>query len=155
MLEEFCCHVHVQQARQGGGGLTASYKVSEDVMYSLRMTSQTLDNVVQVAKNLCEVTGQDLNARFAHVGITKFFYVCNPQYKENQLFQPAMKAMAAHFGFEEQTLTEEWRHMLSAKERYLLHYPEKRTVLPFLSLVFFPRASMPVLFKSCAKNVQS
>ena len=61
MLEEFCCHVHVQQARQGGGGgLTASYKVSEDVMYSLRMTSQTLGNVVQVAKNLCEVTGQDL-----------------------------------------------------------------------------------------------
>ena len=97
----------------------------------------------------------DLNARFSHIGITKFFYVCNPQYKENQLFQPAMKAMAAHFGFEEQTLTEEWRHMLSAKERYLLHYPEKRTALPFLSLVFFPRASMPVLFKYCAKNVQS
>ena len=121
--------------------MTAKYQVSDSLTFSLRIQSQTLDEVVEVAKALCQVTTADLQARFANVGIFAHVYVANPRYEENQLFLPAMKGLASHFSMAGGNLTQQWRHMFAARDRFLQLYPEKTTLSPCHGQVFFRLAS--------------
>ena len=59
LLAEFCAHVHV--TRRGPHILQATYKL-EDELYKLEMSSGTLNEVVQISRDLHEIILGILNS---------------------------------------------------------------------------------------------
>jgi len=133
----FCKRVHVKTL--GVRILSCTFKFGRQGEYALRITHQTLDECVEAAREIKEIIFQDLESRFAHTGVAKFFYVLSPSDEDlpEQPFDRAMHGLAKHFDMDAGVLAEEFRHVLRLKTAHLAQHPQKKTLPPHLDAVQF------------------
>ena len=132
LVTDFCSKIYMKT--HGQRILECTYKVGERTEFSLHAGASTLSEVVQIAQEIEKDILDDLDRRFTHVGIAKYFYVFHAGYQDvpAQPLKAAMKAFAAHFGFHHGDLLAEYKHALRLKDERLRVHPHENTLPAYL-----------------------